>query len=381
MKNKIHVSQADIKRLIREAIDGVFSTDSPEGEHYKEISKSYVRPDSDRRLKDGWELKDFGTTGEPWKDNDSAIWDTDEKRDRFARDEFGEEEKESQMYDENPEGTENQWYDEQGYDPEEIEEPYEMYENRGRKQIKLNETQLREFISYSVARILNEGYGRDITLKNGEYDGYEGSKYGYDEIVIEPELDKYLVELGDNDEGDAFIRALDRYIPNGVKVKVKYNYNKGMKGDGYSTPDDPDECEMLGWEIVDEDKIENRRLKDMLRQMVEEYMDNDFDIEDEVSWRSPLYEEEDSNTGDSFAERCFKHSEEQPIDRKKGHAFGPAHDIKPEVPTDASWDEFVKRKMKEKAEEDERDRSGDWSWMRSKPSKGTMVHIPGKKED
>ena len=112
-KKQIKVSAEDVKGLIREALDmlgnqrypeGVFSTDSEEGEKYKELAKSYERPDSDRRLKDGFELKDFGTSGEPWKDNPESIWDSDEKRDKIARDEFGDKEKEGKMYDES-EGT------------------------------------------------------------------------------------------------------------------------------------------------------------------------------------------------------------------------------------------------------------------------------------
>ena len=56
--------------------------------------------------------------------------------------------------------NENLW---QGDD--ELEEPDE--EINERRQIRLSEGQLREFVSYSVARLLKEAVGRDIYLSNG----------------------------------------------------------------------------------------------------------------------------------------------------------------------------------------------------------------------
>ena len=89
-----------------------------------------------------------------------------------------------------------------------------------KKQIKLNEAQLREFISYSVARILKEDYG-------------------YNTIKIEPDLDKYLDELEQgNDESDAFVRKLMEYDVWPVRVRIIYSVTKGMKGDNYLVPDD-----------------------------------------------------------------------------------------------------------------------------------------------
>ena len=103
-KKQIKVSADSIRALIREELDSlgnqrypesVFSTDSEEGERYKEISKSYERPDSDRVLKDGHSIMDYPATGEPWRDHWHSIWDKDAKRDKLARDEFGDEEEES----------------------------------------------------------------------------------------------------------------------------------------------------------------------------------------------------------------------------------------------------------------------------------------------
>lgn len=125
-KRQIKVSSDYIRALIREEIDAsgynrypesVFSTDSEEGQNYKE---------------------------------------TDKKRDMIARDEFGDEEKEWKMYDENPEGEENLHFG----DPD-LEQSDEDEDIAGINEVKLNENQMRKFISYSVARILQERMGEE----------------------------------------------------------------------------------------------------------------------------------------------------------------------------------------------------------------------------
>ena len=180
-----------------------------------------------------------------------------------------------------------------------------------KKQIKLNEAQLREFISYSVARILKEDYG-------------------YNTIKIEPDLDKYLDELEQgNDESDAFVRKLMEYDVWPVRVRIIYSVTKGMKGDNYLVPDDPDEYMVEDWEIINKENIKDDAVKDLLSQMVERYME-DFDLEDELAYRGELYEE---NRG------IMTH-------------FGSENEYEPKNPYKGmTWDEYCKAKEKEQRKE------------------------------
>ena len=278
MKKQIRTSSNEIQRLIQEAIrarkNSVFSTDSEAGKKYKEMG--YERPDSDRKLKDGWELKDFGTTGEPWKNNEESAWDKDSKRDKFAMDEFGEEEKYSRMYDENPEGEENMYFGDPDMESDDEEEG--IYERRQLpKRVSLSESQLREFISYSVAQLLKESMPIYMR-RNGEveYEGEDGSPYGGDSIVIQPdELEEYVPE--------------DLELP---KIRVYYDVTEGMKGDGYMQPDDPDEYEVTDWEVINKEKYPPEVLE-----AIKNYMENDFDIEEEVSGHR-LWEEKEKDDDD-----------------------------------------------------------------------------------
>ena len=65
-----------------------------------------------------------------------------------------------------------------------------------KKQIRLSEEKLRNFISYSVAKLLKEGW-RPFYDKHGEWDGDEYTSYGSDSFVFEPDIDRYLDDDAD----------------------------------------------------------------------------------------------------------------------------------------------------------------------------------------
>lgn len=191
-KKQIRISQNDIRRMVSEAIRSyslneegfngksddkydingnerrpegeVFSTDSEEGEALKTQAEKYGLP---RKSEDStviWdpmkkELKDAedNVTGAKWSNTVDSSWDSDKKRDMIARDEFGDEEKEGQLYDKpfgDMDDIENQWADEPGYEDEDDDDNIAGL-NEGT--VTLNEGGLRKFISYSVAKLLKEG--------------------------------------------------------------------------------------------------------------------------------------------------------------------------------------------------------------------------------
>ena len=350
MKNQIRTSSNEIQRLIQEAIrarkNSVFSTDSEAGKEYKEMG--YERPDSDRKLKDGWELKDFGTTGEPWKDNEESIWDKDSKRDKFARDEFGEEEKHGRMYDENPEGEENLYFGDP--DMESDDEDEGLYERRQLpKRISLSESQLREFISYSVAQLLKES--RPIYMKrNGEekYEGEDGGIYGNNKITIEPDIDDQI--------DDQTYDALDFLGIMPLKVDVSFSVSEGMKGDRYMTQDDPDEYKVTGWKIEGIEKLEKYpQFKSIIEELVKDYMENDFDIEEEVSNMMSYGKLEEGNEYDDEDENDDEEEEDD-------DDFG------------GGWDASINRRSHEGTKSLEKELE------KNKKNKGMMAHFPGKKK-
>ena len=235
--------------------------------------------------------------------------------------------------------NENLW---QGDD--ELEEPDE--EINERRQIRLSEGQLREFVSYSVARLLKEAVGRDIYLSNGEYDGYEEDEYGTDSFVFEPDIDKYLDDSID--------------FPEYPKVKVYYTKSEGMKGDGYMQPDDPDTYDLDFWEIVNQNGMPQEVIK-----ATEQYMENDFDLEEEAANHEMMNESrlgEWSPAGfedDVFdsQERMMKKSEEPGRNGMKVGGFGLNKGIpskyKDENGDWLSWEDYCKMKEAERGGDDD----------------------------
>lgn len=359
-KRQIRISQNDIRSLIKEAIgrslddnghmrfpEGVFSTDSEEGEEMKAYAKKYDRPGKEDDLmwdpvKRQYKPAAENMTGEKWADNPMSSWDSPEKRDKVAMDKYGDEKAESDMFD-RPFGdlddTENLW---QGDD--ELEEPDE--EINERRQIRLSEGQLREFVSYSVAKLLKEAMGRDIYLSNGEYDGYEEDEYGTDSFVFEPDIDKYL-----DDDID---------FPEYPKVKVHYTKSEGMKGDGYMQPDDPDAYSLDSWEIVNQAGMPQEAIR-----ATKEYMENDFNLEDEAANHEMMNESRlgewspagfEDDVLDS-QKRMMKKSEEPGREGMKVGGFGLNKGVpskyKDENGDWLSWEEYCKMKEAERGGDDD----------------------------
>lgn len=155
-KKQIKITQDDLRKLVRESIqdklNGVFSTDDPK-------AADAVRNDFDAY--DAYYGEGSGT-----KKNREDLANLIDKRangedaeldlpnyNRFEMDdELGDRKEEAEMYEKNPEGEENLLVGDPNLEEPDIE-PYEMYED---KQVRLNEAQLREFVSYSVSRLLKE---------------------------------------------------------------------------------------------------------------------------------------------------------------------------------------------------------------------------------
>lgn len=142
--------------MIKEAVDsmgypkvsgGAFSMDSPLGQEIKDHAQKYTRPGKD------W------LDREKWEDTWTSRYDGNDKRDRFAMDEFGDEKADSDRFDkpfgEFDDEIENQWDDEPGYAEEPDDDEIAGIDEA--RKIRLNEKQLREFVSYSVSRLLKEG--------------------------------------------------------------------------------------------------------------------------------------------------------------------------------------------------------------------------------
>ena len=267
-KKQIKISQNDIKRMIKEAIDaagytrfpdGVFSTDSDE--------------ENDLRVK-----MNKNVTGEKWEDNPESRFDSHEKRDKVARDKYKDEKEDSDRF-EKPFGEfddeiENQWVDEPSYaDEPDDDEIAGIDESR---KIRLNEKQLREFVSYSVAKLLKEGL-RPFYDKYDGFDRYAYTPYGNDSFVFNPDIDKYLSD--------------DIDFPEDPEVKVEYEKIAGMKGDGYLQPDDPDEYILKSWDIVNKEGQPQEVIE-----AVKMYMENDFDLAGEAI-EHEMYLEESENRG------------------------------------------------------------------------------------
>jgi len=221
------------------------------------------------------------------------------------------------------------------------------------RQIKLNEEGLRDFISYSVARLLKEAYG-------GSFDdhgnmGYMDSEYGDDskEIAFNP--------WEDDDQMAAFQQAVEEkgldmemFDDGGdfgdiwpVAVKVNYSKSQGMRG-SYDVPDDPDEIEVTGWDagIYDLPPV----VSDVMETALNIYFnDGYFDPDEGIAGLN------EDNKG------------------VKVHFNGEG--FKPKNPYEhMTWDEYCAAKKSERdKEKDKKDFESD------EDNKGTKAHFPGKK--
>ena len=332
-KKQIRLTEADIKALVKEAIQdklgGVFSTDDPKAAD----AVRNDRNDYDAWYGEDWESKknreDLANLIDKRANGEIAELDpiNNKKYMAGANMESEPEKEESERFD-RPFGdlddTENLWRGDPNLEePEEDED--EIAGLNERRQIRLSESQLRDFVSYSVRKILSESLGRPMYDANGQYDGQDDYPYGSDSFVFEPDLEGYL--RPDLDFGE---------MP---KVRVYYTKTEGRKGD-YMTPDDPDTIELDNWEIVSPDKSQ---LPKEVLSAVYKYMD-DFDIEAEYENHPELNEGWD----DSIRKRNDEWENEHPISHKNGVKVGGDKVPNPKNPyKDMTWDEYCVAKKKE----------------------------------
>ena len=376
-KEQIRLTQNEIRRMISEAIrnydtlgnpkypEGVFSTDSEEGEALKDYAKSYEKPEDDDSLmwdKREMKLKDVkdNVTGEKWSDTPNSVWDTDKKLDKLARDEFGDEEKQGQLYDKpfgDLDDAENQWKDEPGYEEDDDEDIAGINEGK----VTLTEEGLRNFISYSVSKLLKEAYGRPFSDGRGGIE-YEDSKYGSDSMEIEfnPWEDDSQMEAFQSVIEEAGLQ-MDMFDDGGqfgdiwpISVNVHYTVSQGMKGD-YDTPDDPDEIEVTGWDADTNDfppqvgQLVDKALKTY-------FNDGYFDPEEQIGARG-LYEENLGTTVHFNGESSFK----------------------PENPyKDMSWDEYCEAKRMEREKDQMKSEKPEED---EKPNIAVTTHFDGEKRE
>lgn len=357
VKKQIRISSSDIKGLIREALDaygnkrypeGVFSTDSEEGEGYKEYAEKYGRhKDGDSLMWDplNRRLKDAGddVTHEKWSDNPNSTWDSDEKRDKVAYDKFKDEKEESDRYEkpfEFDDEIENQWDSEDlpVYNDEEDDD--DIAGLKEGKQVRLSEEAFRNFVSYSVSRLLKEAMGNPIYDRHGEYDGRMSSRYGDDSVDIEfnPFDDDMMMNAleGVIEDGKYPGISLEMFDEGGqyydiwpLEIRVEYRSEEGMRGDRYQ-PNDPDKYEVTGWNLISvPEEVQDQNVRNFLTDVIDSYLNEGyFNLEDCLDERGMLWEE---NRG------IMAHF-------KSGEGFKPEH-VEDE---DLTWNEYKMKKADEK---------------------------------
>ena len=356
-KKQIRISSSDIRGLIREALDaygnkrypeGVFSTDSEEGEGYKEYAEKYGRhKDGDSLMWDplNRRLKDTGDdiTHEKWSDNPNSTWDSDEKRDKVAYDKFKDEKDESDRYEkpfEFDDEIENQWDSEDLPVYNDEDDDNNIAGLKEHKQVRLSEEAFRNFVSYSVSRLLKEAMGKPIYDRHGEYDGRMSSRYGDDSVDIEfnPFDDNMMMNAleGVIEDGKYPGISLEMFDEGGqyydiwpLEIRVEYTSEEGMRGDRYQ-PNDPDKYEVTGWNMISvPEEVQDQNVRNFLTDVIDSYLNEGyFNLEDCLGEKGMLGEE---NRG------IMSHF-------KSGEGFKPEH-VEDE---DLTWNEYKMKKADEK---------------------------------
>lgn len=237
-----------------------------------------------------------------------------------------------------------------------------------KKQIKLDEQGLRNFISYSVSRLLKEGVGRDLYYQ-GEYDGSEGSRYGADSmpVAFNPFDDDKMMESFEyvlNDEKYEGL-TVDMFDEGGqfgdiwpVRVDVEFNVKEGDSGD-YFNPPTPEEAEITGWKAGTDNL---GPIKELVDKAIEVYFENYFDEEDIFEYLNDkgLMYEDIENRGITY------------------HNDGNSS-WKPKNPYEGmSWDEYRETKKKEREGKKEEDPERG---MGEPKNHGITYHNPGPEAD
>lgn len=197
-----------------------------------------------------------------------------------------------------------------------------LSENGG--QLRLSESQLREFVSYSVARLLRESrYLRAEEYGPGEM-----------EIELDPwtgdfdrAVEETMREAGLDEDW------LDDRDPFPVTVKVRYTVSPGSGRDyTLDLPGSPDEPEVTGWEIMT--PPDDPETREFVEKAVSRYMDGTFNLEDELIGKGMLREDSDSPLKGHFVGGL------KPKD-------GPESKYKKEDGSYLTWDEYKRNKEEE----------------------------------
>ena len=264
----------------------------------------------------------------------------------------------------------------------------------GKRQIRLSEEKLRNFISYSVARLISEGYGfggfegRPLYDKYGEYDGSEGSNYGSSDVKISffewmednlKSLDNIVQTVVREGNGkfnalvqgaksmydalsDIFVEN-DLYTGGDFVLCVDFTRSKGMKGDGHLQPDDSDDVTIQKKVIKQPQanqtlqKIQDPLQREFVQKIISywpEWIDEDFIYENVIS--DTLYEERNLGITTHF-------------DGKS--SFEPKNPYK-----DMTWNDYCEAKRREREEENNRPEEEP-----NRTNRGIMAHFDGKKHE
>lgn len=280
-----------------------------------------------------------------------------------------------------------------------------------KKQIKLSEEKLRNFISYSVAKLLKEGNGfngfagRPIYDSHGEYDGGEGSNYGSSDVEVpfyewaeksaykrtNNPNSKYGYEYSFNQNGslallfnsvnkehggqfteilnsendyfDLLSTIYENLGDEDITLCVDFTYSEGMKGDGYMQPDDPDEF------TIDKSYLKQPETNQALQKI------------------DPMYREfmtaVASEWADGWVDEDYIYSnyvEDTLMEEKNlgitAHFDGKSS-FQPKNPyEDMTWDEYCEAKRREHEEEDNKPEEEP-----DRTNRGIMAHFDGKKHE
>ena len=373
-KKQIRVTAEEVRNLIKEELDASGYKRYPEGMSSTEFSKN------DEYEKNRPEELDM------WKNNPESSEDTDKKRDMFARDEFKDEKEESDRY-EKPFGDlddiENQWDSEPGYEENDDDDDDDIA-GISEGKVTLSEQGLRNFISYSVARILKEGY-RPIyrSLGNGDYD-YDGDEwdggpnsYGSTEIELPNEAIIYALEdvagiefndqykqqfkaqYGQEPDEDDFVDDMMRRIGFDLTPRVSIDFDVTTSRGDYWTPGYTD-VDLRSWEMDGGYKGYAQASdmgKKIMQAAAEWYIENNVD---------ELYER---INGDLYESRNLGITTH----------FNGESSFKPESELgNMTFDELRAYKAgKNKTEKEKEETEGKIE----KPNRGVMVHFGGEKHE
>lgn len=203
-------------------------------------------------------------------------------------------------------------------------------ENGG--QIRLSESQLREFVSYSVARLLRESR----YLRAPEGDGSFELDFGpYERDGMEEAVNQAMARSGLSEEW------LEENDPFPVTVRISYGITPGSDDDQIlSLPGNTDDTELTGWEII---SPVDPSINGFVREAVGIYLKSaDFDLDGELIDKGILREGSDSPLKGHFVGGL------KPKD-------GPESKYKKEDGSYLTWDEYVERKRKESEKNKESD--------------------------